>query len=319
MFKALLLDTSALDTELLKQVNTHVFQSFTEINIRCIAQNIDLNELTHFISDSPFQKDEFLLISNQSSILEEAQAQGMFCLGYCPNLQFLPTKYCIEDLEALDVAYLKLLWCRFRHLPYKIVTTRHLVIRELSGTDLKDLYNIFQEPEIKHFLPEEPDDLEDFIQKYSAYIKHEYTFYEYGMWGVFHKETDKLIGLCGFHAEEIEGTDEITVGYMLSKSYTKKGLGKEMVRAVVRYGIRHFDFSRIIAKISSDNTKSQNLIKACSFNYLRSITQNHISYELYEYIPKGKQIITSTKDASQRAFLDYQKHPDTSVYGKRYH
>jgi hypothetical protein len=87
-------------------------------------------------------------------------------------------------------------------------------------------------------------------------INHCYIKYGFGMWATIHKETGKFIGRCGLTPMDIEGHEEIEVGYMLAKEYWGQGLATEAAQAILRYGFEQAGLSRLICVINPGNQAS---------------------------------------------------------------
>lgn len=265
------------------------------------------------------QKSNMLFISDLAEHLLIARKLGFFCVGYSDGSDFLPVDYCFQDFSSVDVSYFKKVFCRYKKEPISIVTTKYLQIRELSPKDLPSLYSIYQEPQICAFLSEGKEDYTTFYKKRCCYIDKVYPFYDFGMWGIFSKDTHTLMGECGLQPLSIDEKDEIAIGYVLSSKFQGKGFGKEMVRATLRYAHREFGFSRIVAQIHPDNSASIALAKNCGFHYEKTCKDDTTLLFVYEY-PTKKELQNQNKvtEITQKIYDSYQKNPDTTVYGKRY-
>ena len=113
-----------------------------------------------------------------------------------------------------------------------------------------------------------------FHEKWNAYINRIYTFYDYGIWGVFLKETNTLIGQCGIQSVIINDNEEIELGYLLSQQYQKNGYGKEMITAVLQYAKTQLSFNRIVAQIAPENKASIALAQKCGMSFQEIISSS---------------------------------------------
>jgi len=73
---------------------------------------------------------------------------------------------------------------------------------------------------------------------------------------VFHCETEKLIGYCGFFLQTVDGVDELEIGYRLHPDFWGQGLATEAARAVRDHGFRDLKLERVISLIHPDNQPS---------------------------------------------------------------
>lgn len=287
-----------------------------QIHLEYFPRNIPC--LITYLETFSSQKSSSLFVSDCANHLLTAKTLGFFCVGYDDGSTFLPVDYCFQDFSSVDVSYFTKILCRYKKEPISVLTTKHLQIRELSPKDITSLYTIYQEPEVRAFLPEGKTDYDTFYEKRCSYIEKMYPFYDFGMWGIFSKENQNLIGECGLQPLSIDNKEEIAIGYVLSAKFQKQGLGKEMVRATLRYAYREFDFSRIVAQIHPDNFPSIALANSCGFHYEKTCQDATLLFA-YNYTPQ-KELHSKKKAANitQKVYDSYQKNPDTSVYSKRY-
>lgn len=266
------------------------------------------------------KKAETLVVSDNAEQIAIAQNLGFFCVGYSNSQTFLPVSYCFEDFSSVDLKYFSRILCRYKKEPVSIVTTRHLQIRELTPSDLPALYDIYSQPGIQDYMNERYATYEDFYSKMYAYIEQFYPFYDFGLWGVFLKENNTLIGECGLQLSELYENSQICIGYLLSPDYQHQGYGEEMVQAVLRYAKREFDFTTIFAEIDARNYPSISFAKKCGFTFRDIQKKEDTTYHIYAHtFPKRKTPSAGkASKSSMKSYDDYQKNPDTSVYGKRY-
>ncbi len=288
-----------------------------QIHLEYFSENTQ--SLTNYLKSFSFQRNHLLFVSDCAQHLLIAKNLGFFCVGYDDGSEFLPVAYCFQDFSSVDLSYFTKILCRYKREPLSILTTRHWQIRELSPKDIPSLYAIYQEPEVRTFLPEGKTDYDIFYEKRCSYIEKIYPFYDFGMWGVFSKDTNTLMGECGLQPLSIDNKEEIAIGYVLSSKFQKQGLGKEMVRATLRYAYREFDFSRIVAQIHPDNFPSIALANSCGFHYEKTCQDSTLLFAYEHATQTNLQNPKKATDITKQIYDSYQKNPDTSVYGKRYH
>ncbi len=271
-----------------------LFSDFSAHSTQCISwdelhKSQDCSELC--FSDLPFllhcKKQELLFVSSEIDHLYQAKAANVFSVGYSPDSSFLPTTYCFETFEDLGYSYFDHIFHRYNKSPITITETPRLILRELSEQDLTSLFRIYQEPGLTTYMDEKNTDFEDFYGRMCSYISSVYSFFEYGMWGVFLKETGELIGECGIQSDVLDGQEEIQIGYLLSTPYQKKGMAKEMIQATLQYAHSTFSFQRIVAQILPNNTASIATAKSCHFRLEKRIKKADTAYYLYVWKPEN--------------------------------
>lgn len=184
--------------------------------------------------------------------------------------------YLIEGFEEIDFKFLNKVYKRYFKEPNDITNTQRLNIKELSYHDSKELETILfyinKSPidvkpglEIYQWLQKPTQSLgfENSIQpnmlfydKLKAYIDNIYSFYDIGLWGLFLKENNTLIGLCGIQLLERNGVNDYEISYLIDPRFQGLSYGYEAVRAVILYGFKELNLERIVAYILPDNTSS---------------------------------------------------------------
>lgn len=166
------------------------------------------------------------------------------------------TRYAVESLAELDIEYLERVRRRYNHIPWDIGETDRCLIRELSLSDLPELYELYDKPGMTDFV-EPLYDYETELEYQKAYIENMYGFYEYGMWLVFSKETGKLIGRAGLEHNEM--------GYMIAPEFQNLGYATEVCRFIVDYARKNTDFEELYCRIDEKNVASVRLAKRLGF------------------------------------------------------
>ncbi len=171
------------------------------------------------------------------------------------------TKVLLENLEEVSVSYLNLIFCHANGLPATIAETKRCYIREFTKKDIPILYEILQEKEVARFLSEKLEEKEE-IEQLMAYISYVYSFFEYGYWGIFLKDTNELIGRAGFQ----EGSWPLEVGYVIKNELWGKGLATEVLSELLVYGEEELGCQEFFVKIVENNRASIRVAEKCGFN-----------------------------------------------------
>ena len=303
-----------------------VFFPFPTIDF---SEHISSKPLTFFqdisssllLTQQSLNKEEVLFVSDCAEFLTTLNDLNYYTIGFTSSNNFLPTSYVFESFKDLDYTYFLHIWKRYQKEPITILTTRHLIIRELSANDFPSLYSLFEDKENIAYMENEGD-YTSFCKKMSAYIEKVYPFYDFGLWGVFLKETDELIGEFGIQPTVIAEKDEIELGYLLHRNYQKKGYAKEAIRAIFRYAKKQFDCDRIVAKIHKDNEASIATATACGMRFEKTLSDPEDDFLLYVIYVQTDCFSSALKkqreDTAKQVYNIFQKKPDTRVYGKRY-
>ncbi len=211
-------------------------------------------------------------ISDDQDALCSAFAEGRAVVGLWDSQRvgqnLAPAVYVVESPEDIDDVFLEQVVRRKVGLPWMIARTNRLMIREFVPQDYR-------------FIPKEPEDSMPealFNKKESLrdYIRHQYGFYEYGIWALVDHCSGQLVGKAGISNLELEGQKEfieatknndtpVELGYHIFTPYRQKGYGKEACEAILSYGAAHIS-ERIYARIHEENRASVKLAEDLGFS-----------------------------------------------------
>ena len=71
------------------------------------------------------------------------------------------------------------------------------------------------------------------------------------------RDTDQLIGDCGCTLQEVEGRNEIEVGYHVRRDLWGKGYATEAAQACMEYAFTKLGVKRVISMIRPENAPSR--------------------------------------------------------------
>lgn len=257
-----------------------------EEGILVIVLSDELKEelpLLDIIQEFEIGVSECLFITNQEKHRQVAQDFGMVVVG-CIEEGFEPpkTKVLLENLEEVSSLYLNLIFCHANGLPAIIAETKRCYIRELIKEDIPILYEILNEKEVSRFLSQKSEGKEE-IEKLMAYVSYVYSFFEYGYWGIFLKDTNELIGRAGFQ----EGSWPLEVGYVIKYAFWGQGLATEVLSELLIYGEEELGCEEFFIKIAEDNKASIRVAEKCGFyntkkeEMINTESQNQVKMKIF--------------------------------------
>lgn len=262
------------------------------------------------VNELGVETSECLIIEDSCNGVCAGNAAGIPVVGFINknsgNQDLSKAFYLIEGFEEIDYKFLNKVYKRYYKEPVLIAQTQRLNIRELSCQDINDLENIFHNtlkaiPDTVFDLnlskwiqnPSEQSDFDnikpankpahDIIR---SYIENVYPFYDYGLWGVYLKESNKLIGLCGIQLLERNGINDFELSYIIAAEYQGYNYGYEAVKAVIQYSLNELNIDRITAYILPDNTGSIKTAEKAGMQ-LESITEINDRTYLFYVITKN--------------------------------
>ena len=281
-------ERTVMDLTLITDIRKITLTSFDYNIIRSISKDTillqvagDLTKPSNQLPALP-EKGVVLTDSDQGIRLWTQKKYPVIAYSHKKNTQeeLTGTPWLILSLTALSEDYLTEVWFRFHKIPLQILRTQRCYLRELSMKDLPELISLDadQTPDSPgRFFKGNPGSEEEYL---SSYIRYQYPFFGYGLYGVYQKETGEFLGIAGFylpdenHGKEndqndgwlkilfgegsfdTQGDDYLEIGYAVKKSVRLKGYAKEWIRALIDHAQDTLHMNHIIARIPAKNKAS---------------------------------------------------------------
>ncbi|MDD5937066.1 MAG: GNAT family N-acetyltransferase [Clostridiales bacterium] len=230
---------------------------------------------------------ECLVIEDSCNGLTAAKTANMSCVGFfnphSGQQDLSQADIIVEGFEEVDTSFLEMIYCHSHMLPFTVATTPRTILRELCVDDMKALYEIYEQPEIRKYI-HDIDDYEAEVNKLEAYIKNVYHFDHFGYWGVFDAKSNQLIGRCGIQINQVDGQMEVELGYLFDPKVQGRGYALECAKEVLQYAFTKLELTRIIAVIEQTNQKSINLAKKLGMQFEKHITHKGCDCDVYVII-----------------------------------
>lgn len=230
--------------------------------------------------------EECIVIEDSFNGIKAAKAANMTCIGfYNPhsgNQNLSKADFIVEGFDEVDYNFVNQVYSITHKEPAIIATTDNLIIRELSDEDIDALCLLRSDHDIRTFINDIDENINIEKEKLKAYIKNVYSYYGYGLWGVFLKASGCLIGQCGIDLKTLDGEEIYELGYLLAKEYQGKGYAYEFVTAVIKYCFSNLDIDTITSIIEENNEKSIRLAKKIGMNEISTCYRNNKRCYKYE-------------------------------------
>jgi RimJ/RimL family protein N-acetyltransferase len=111
-------------------------------------------------------------------------------------------------------------------------------------------------------------------------VKH-WVDHGFGMWMLRDPATSALIGRAILRHLDVEGEDEVEIGYGFMPDYWGQGLATEIARACVRIGFDQLHFPSLVAITTPANIGSQRVMQKAGLHYERNIVHAGVSHVLF--------------------------------------
>ena len=156
-----------------------------------------------------------------------------------------------------------------------ILETERLLLRPFRETDLQELFECCQNPNLGNNAGWEPHkSIED-----SKEVLHTVFMGNEGVFAIILKEDNSLVGSIGIITDpKRENTRTRMLGYWLDEAHWGKGYMTEAVQAVLNYGFNELQLSLITANCYPHNKRSQQVLERNGFICEGVLHQAELTY-----------------------------------------
>ncbi|MBQ1548536.1 MAG: GNAT family N-acetyltransferase [Lachnospiraceae bacterium] len=159
-----------------------------------------------------------------------------------------------------------------------ILETERCYVREMDETDVADEIELYDNsPHMVDFI-EPLYSFEEEVRYHKLYVEKIYGKYGYGMWGVYDKETHRLIGEAGLeHRIDINREkfpyewmfdDKCSeLGFCFAEDLWNRGYCTEVCRAILDYGKNTLGHNRFFARAEKENGASVRVLEKLGFKH----------------------------------------------------
>lgn len=150
-----------------------------------------------------------------------------------------------------------------------VLESSRLILREMTLDDLDELLQVFADPEVMQFYPKPFD--RSMTQAWIERNIQRYSHHGFGLWALIAKESGNLIGDCGLVLQEVEGVEEVEIGYHLRRDLWGQGLATEAAQTCRDYGFRRLNCQKLISLINPANIASRRVAEKNGMELIKEI------------------------------------------------
>ena len=146
------------------------------------------------------------------------------------------------------------------------LATERLFLRQTTSADMTDIFDLYNDPEVNRFSNLGP--FQNLADVENRVLKQHQFLFDSAMgfyWGITLRDSDKIIGTCGFHGTEwLHASTKI--GFDLAKSYWGRGIMAEALSAILQWIIQFHRINRIQAETDPNNHRSIATLRRLGFS-----------------------------------------------------
>jgi ribosomal-protein-alanine N-acetyltransferase len=163
--------------------------------------------------------------------------------------------------------------------PLDELLTPRLILRRMAAEDLDNVTRMHLDPRVMATLGgvRSPEETRQWLERHMDHWRQ----YGFGLWLAFERETGIFAGRGGLHHVEIEGRDEIEVGYSFLAEFWGRGLATELARESIRTAFDVLELPELVCFTLTTNRASQLVMEKAGFRYERDLFYKELPHVLY--------------------------------------
>lgn len=135
-----------------------------------------------------------------------------------------------------------------------MLETSRLRLREFVPQDAGALATVLGDPIAMQYYPAAFDRAE--IDAWIRRNRARYFDPGFGLWAMVLKDSGEMIGDCGCFLRDVDGRDDIEIGYHVRRDLWGKGYATEAAQACMQYAFTRLGVNRVISLIRPENLQS---------------------------------------------------------------
>lgn len=136
-----------------------------------------------------------------------------------------------------------------------VAETPRLLLREFTSGDVGELAEILKDPEVMEFSTNGPC-AEDDTRRFVDGCLDSYREHGFGQWAIIDRSSGSIIGFCGLSHVDLNGVQEVEIGYRLARATWGQGLASEAAGAALSYGFLKCEVTSVVAIIANRHLAS---------------------------------------------------------------
>jgi RimJ/RimL family protein N-acetyltransferase len=168
-----------------------------------------------------------------------------------------------------------------------ILETARLTIRQFTGDDAGNLFELNSDPEVMRYLgrPAPLEVVRDEIIPFHLAVYE--RFDRLGTWAAESADSGEFLGWFHFRAEDGDITN-IDLGYRLRRPAWGRGFATEGSRALIRMGFTELGVERVFAHTMVANEGSRHVLEKCGLTLVRTTSYDGPDADVVDGAEQGE-------------------------------
>lgn len=137
-----------------------------------------------------------------------------------------------------------------------IIESERLVLRPFTEDDTRRLHAIHADPRVHPTIGGPPPPRDEFVPYWMERMRRHQEEHGYALLAAIRKSDGEMIGRAGLIGQEVDGTREVEVAYVLAPEAWGRGYAREAARASRDWAFSHLPVDHLISLILPTNTAS---------------------------------------------------------------
>ncbi|KGJ93779.1 GNAT family N-acetyltransferase [Colwellia psychrerythraea] len=162
-----------------------------------------------------------------------------------------------------------------------VFETERLIIGKITDDDVINLSTVLSDPEVmKHSTV--GVHTEQQVLAYISNCQQRYSGNEFCHWGIYRKQDNAFVGLCGLNNHQVDSEELIHINYRLASKYHGNGYAVESVQGLLTFTAQSLCLKTVYALIESDNVSSVNVVKRTGFEFVKATDFIGFKVDVYQ-------------------------------------
>ena len=159
-----------------------------------------------------------------------------------------------------------------------ILESQRMFLRRMEMSDVDYLMGIFSDPVAMRYYPGTKSRQE--VGDWLRWTLDSYRDYGFGLWAAVLKDSGEFAGQCGLTVQEVEGKEEIEIGYLFLRRFWGRGLATEAAKVSRDYGFG-LGYERLVSLIDPGNLASRRVAERVGLTLERKVWKSNKNICVY--------------------------------------